>query len=1289
MLGGPEGPSRVIGETVGPFRILAELGRGGMGAVYLAEAVEPVEGVPVTAQVALKLFHPHLVGDPETERRFLQEAQLGARLDCEHVVRTYAAGAVEVEGRGNMRWLAMEFVRGQTLRELLREIGPFPEPLALLLARQAAQALAAIHDAGIIHRDVKPENLLVTADHRLKLMDLGVARIQEASLRLSHTGEFLGSLPYAAPEQFDGTPVVDGRADLYSLGVVLYEVLTGRNPFAAADPFSSMRRHMEVVPDKPGMVNPQISHLLEELVMTCLEKKRDDRFTDSWALLDALEQGAASRWWMARQTVSLRPGDARSVRRVRIPRETGVFGRDRELEQLDEWFKLAAAGKGQVALVIGEPGIGKTRLLDELAARFEAARTPFQYLHGSTPPEGGVRPLQPFSEALLDRFGEERLEDVLQRLLRATPTLVPAFAAFLRGAPPPPGAEPLTRDSMLTVAAECFRNLAEERTTILVVDDLHFADEETRRLFAYLARQAPDLRLLLVGTARPERHLAEYLAGLEMTPGGHRISLGRLGAKESVALLREFLGSHKTVDELGLPIIEKADGNPFFIFEIVRGLKERGALTPMPDGTWAAKMGVTEVDVPSTVRDLLMLRLAELDEDDMDVLHAAAVQGFEFDPEVVADALSADRLPVLKRLGSLERRHRLVRHLGYRYRFDHHLVREMVYDDLARPLREEYHRLVGEALRRRASAPEVVASHYFRSSRPDEGLPDLLPGLARLLAAFQNEVGASLCRLGLQALPEGDDTERAATRFEVMLHLATFLDRLGKREEQEKTLNEARALLDRLGGAERAIRLFDSLSWMFANTGRFEEARQAAERALKTAGESKDVRGETRACKSLGMVAWSLGRMEDARALYERSLSLARQLEDRKEEADALNNLGTVAQNTGDYEGARTFNEQALVIHRANSDRGGEARSLSNLGIVSYSLGRYDEAKDFYERALRIRREVGDRQGEGTSLNNLGAVAHYLGRYDEARAFHEQSLQIKRQTGDRAGEATALNNLGNVAYAQGDLAEAEKMHSRAVEIRRAIGDVRGQAYSVSNLGLVLQDMGRIGDARRMHEEALSLNHVVGDRAGAAIALNCLGALATNRGAFEDAERLLQDSLEACRSVSDPRGESYAVTSLAELARQRGDVEGSRRLHEQALELRRGLQYTHGIMTSRLSLGDVYADLGLRDEAREALRDAAGLAAKLGRPGHEALARARLALLEGSAPPESAPETFCPAEEQDLRWVLFRLAEARGDAAGAAMHRARLRSLLDASAGSLPPEERGAFWSRVTPNRLLG
>ncbi len=1279
----------MIGTSIGPYRILAELGRGGMGTVYVVEATTPVEGIPPGAQIALKVFHPHYLGNAEILGRFLQEARLGSSIRHPNVVRTFEGGTAEDPSRGTLHYLAMELVEGQTLRDLLREIGPFPEPLALLVARQVAAALEAIHAAGIVHRDVKPENLLVTRDHRVKVMDLGVARIREESVRLTRTGEFLGSLPYASPEQLTGGDDVDGRADIYALGVVLYECLTGRNPFVSADPLATMRRHLEEIPEKPGILNPQISHVLEELVMTCLEKKPQDRFRDARGLLEALEGGAASAWWQARQTMAL---DARGVpvRRLHVVRETAVHGRERELGALRRWFHEAASGRGRVALLVGEAGIGKTRLVDELAASLEAERANFQFLHGSTPPEGPLRPLQPFSEALVDWFaGVDDLEEALVPLLRRTPVLLPAFAAFLRGAPPPAGAEPLTRDSVLTVAADALRTFAEDRPTILVVDDLHFADEETRRLFAYLARQAPDLRLLLVGTARPEQAMTEYLSTLERMPLVERLDVSRLGAREAVALLREVFGSERAVQEVGLRVLEKADGNPFFLFEIVRGLKERGAIEAQADGTYAARLAFTAVDVPSTVKDILLLRLQDLDEDDMDLLRVAAVQGFEFDPDVAGDALGVERLPLLKRLGRLERRHRVVRHLGYRYRFDHHLIRETLYEDMAPGLLEEYHRLVGEALRRRAAPPEVVAGHFFRSNRPDEGIRDLLPGLHRLRDAFQNDAGVELSEQGLQALPAGADPQVETLRFEVLLLQAAFLDRLGRRDRQEQALEEARRVADRLGGPERAIRIFDRLSGMFANTGRFEEARRAAESALAAARGANDRRGEAKASMSLGMVAWNLGRPEEALALYERSLVLARELADRAEEADVLNNLGAVAQSSGDYEHARRLHEEALEIQRGLGNRYGEARSLSNLGIVAYHLGRYEEARRYHERALDIRRQVGDRHGESSSLNNLGAVAHYLGLYDEARAYHEQALALKRQIGDRAGEATSLNNLGNVAYAVGRYDEAERMHAMSSSIRREIGDVRGQAASASNLGVVVLELGRLGEARDLHERSLALNREVGDLEGAATALACLGSLATARGDFEAAQRLLEESRGVCRSVSDTRGESYALAGLAELARQRGDAAGASVQAEKALELRRGISYSNGVLTSCLQLSDLLQEVGGGEvRARGLLEEAVHLAGKLGAKGYEALARARLALLDRAEPPGVELGSLPPSLETEVLWALLRLARARGDASEEQAHRLRLRALLEKMAASLPAEEREAFWTRVTPNRLV-
>ena len=171
----------------------------------------------------------------------------------------------------------MEYVEGRTLRALLEDLGTVPEALVREIGRQVAEGLAAIHEAGVVHRDVKPENVLITDDHRVRIMDLGVARIQDASVALTQEGQFAGSLLYAAPEQLRrGT--VGPAADLYALGVVLHELATGRNPFRAEDAAGVMRAHLEERPPTLTEVDPDLSPFLAEVVSTLLEKDPAKRF---------------------------------------------------------------------------------------------------------------------------------------------------------------------------------------------------------------------------------------------------------------------------------------------------------------------------------------------------------------------------------------------------------------------------------------------------------------------------------------------------------------------------------------------------------------------------------------------------------------------------------------------------------------------------------------------------------------------------------------------------------------------------------------------------------------------------------------------------------------------------------------------------------------------------------------------------------------------------------------------------------------------------------------------------
>ena len=259
----------MLGQTLGEHQIVSELGSGGMGTVYLAEGG--------TGPVAIKVVHSHLLEVPGVLDRFRREAEVGKQVRNENVVRT-----LDVDERDGTHYLVMEYVEGQTLRSLLAEMETVPESLCRHIGTEISKGLAGIHAAGIIHRDLKPDNVLITDAHVVKVMDLGLARLRSEAARLSQAGTFAGSVLYAAPEQFTtGGDDLDGRADLYALGLLLYELSTGQHPFADEDIAAVMHSQLNQEPTRPGDLNPQLSPFLEEFVLQLLAKDPDERFSSA------------------------------------------------------------------------------------------------------------------------------------------------------------------------------------------------------------------------------------------------------------------------------------------------------------------------------------------------------------------------------------------------------------------------------------------------------------------------------------------------------------------------------------------------------------------------------------------------------------------------------------------------------------------------------------------------------------------------------------------------------------------------------------------------------------------------------------------------------------------------------------------------------------------------------------------------------------------------------------------------------------------------------------------------
>ena len=274
-----------VGTPIGAWRIQRVLGRGGMATVYLATGPE--------GPVALKRLHAHLRHEPAIRERFRREAVLGARILHPNVVRSFG-----LEGED---CLVLEYVEGRTLRQVVEERGRLPESLCRHVGREIAEGLAAIHASGAVHRDLKPSNVMLTRDERVRVMDLGIAVSLDDLLRLSRTGEFVGTALYSAPEQLVPTQAtVDGRTDLYTLGLLLYELAAGRHPIPEGGLVTTMRAQLETVPEPLRRAGPDISPFFETLVHTLIAKRPEDRpagAADVVAILDAGEDGG---WWRAR-----------------------------------------------------------------------------------------------------------------------------------------------------------------------------------------------------------------------------------------------------------------------------------------------------------------------------------------------------------------------------------------------------------------------------------------------------------------------------------------------------------------------------------------------------------------------------------------------------------------------------------------------------------------------------------------------------------------------------------------------------------------------------------------------------------------------------------------------------------------------------------------------------------------------------------------------------------------------------------------------------------------------------
>ncbi|MGH7163294.1 MAG: serine/threonine-protein kinase PknK [Planctomycetota bacterium] len=1220
---------KLEGTTVGSYAIGRELGRGGMGTVHLATSLADGPAGKSGVTVAVKFFHPHLLHDSRTFERFRREAEIGMRVRHPHVVRTHQIASAPLDGT-ELHFMVMEFVEGQTLRDLLRELGTFPEHLLFQVADQVLDALAAIHDSHVVHRDLKPENVVITREHRVLLMDMGVARLLEQGRELTQAGEFLGSLPYAAPEQFLDIEAIGPRTDLYSLGVVLYELATGKNPYAATDIPTILRDKLQGHVRRPRQVNADLDPFWDEVILTCLQRDIAARFSSSAELRRILQEGEEGAWWRERSQAHALPAAERALRRLRVPREAPLVGRTEALDQLHAAYAQASSGSGKVCLVAGSTGTGKSRLV-------------YGFLEGIAHDDGpivaagrcvgsGGRSFQPFLEVAHDLLAIDELDpaqrrDLLEARVRAmlpdTPGIAPAFSDLLLGGLAPGVQESLPQDALLAAYAGLVRAASGERPVVLVVEDLHLAGPETVDLFAYLARVLPDHRILLVGVYRDDEveegaPLHAFLATGAPRAQAASVAVPALSRPATEDLLRAVVRHERTVHALDPLLYDKCEGNPLILFEMLAHLRREGLLREDGEGL-AVKGRLADFSLPSTVKDLLALKLAQLDDESREMLEAAAVLGFEFRASLLAAVLEEKRITLLKQLAVLERKYRLVRSSGKdSFRFAHRQLYEAVYDAMSPALRAEYHSVVADAIEAEhagadalpAAAAYALVRHLLLADRGGEAEPHVSAALAHAASSFH----ASYVAPFLEQVAGAMAGAKPGLLFEVRMKQWSCCDALGRRGEQLGLLEQARELAEADGDPSLLARVHCLLGVTRWRTGDYGQAQTDGERALELACRSGNREWEANSLHALGTVALRKGEHERSAELLRRALAIRRETGDRHGEARTLLNLAWVMPEVGQADTALETKQAALAIFRELGDRRGVGATLNNLGGNFLSLNRYEEAIRHFEEAVAIGRELGDLAALGHPLCNLGQAYAVLGRIEEAKSAFSKALALFAEAGIRSGEADVRMSLGRCLLSVGDDAGAAEHLQAGLELARATGAGAQQCEAQALLGTAFFRLGQRERARERFTSALDAATRVDSQSARFCAFSEAGSAALEEG---DAERSVELLNRALEQVKDPRrGDEKAILALCRLARAHlaaGRPDEARRLAARAEELGAGereLSPHEGpeiCYTLRVVFGDEARGRRYLDQARDlvatrtfAMRDATSREAYLQR-----------------------------------------------------------------------------------------
>jgi Nif-specific regulatory protein len=1096
--------------------------------------------VPDRRDEAIKILC-HEITDPQQLLRFKTEFSTLASLEHASVIKVFDFGVLQER----YPYFTMEFFPGKRITEYFD--GQNWDALYDVIL-QIASGLHHIHHLGIVHLDLKPSNILVSDDGKAKIMDFGLA----IESRQVFDRKIRGTLHYMAPEVLKQDRI-DSRADLYALGMTLYETVTGALPGYGRPPIDVIRMHLDEEIRMPSSINPRVPEALEEIIVKLLEKDPRDRFSSAAALLQAVAQAAGKK--VAAAELLVGRGELFAA---------PLIGRTSEVQHLSTLIAEARDGRGNGAILAGAEGMGKSRIVRDvtLRAQLDGARV----FCGRCPVNRKTiyAPFFDIFQQMVTAVNPEAdVPEEIRRILRPV-----VGSAGPETSPPQHGQKFRLYNRIVQSMQDLYGFLSVGGETggsplILVIEDLQWADPSTAELFSFLVGEAKQNRLMVIGTltldSGGEAAIESSSPNLSFWEQRSRDAGFPIIRVETLTepLVREhlqsLLGEKNVPDEMVRWMLWESAGSPLNIRRIVDYLVAHDYLQWTPRG-WTADMErIRVLRIPGGFASILMEKVEALEPGPRAVLEIASVFGETMQMELLTTVSDTAPEETYAAVRDLARQGLLDESNDFKtITFPQIHLRDAVYNAMQERRRIELHQRVGEALEPAANEGSTqligeVAYHFSRANDIERGTHYSVEAGDLATRTLAHEEATEFYRIALELMDLGGVEE--ARKSEVREKLA---DAYYRRDDYRSAIHSYQFLLKSI------------------------QSRHPRTERDTIDEPNVDV---ARVMKKIGKVLARRGDQDAAMTYYQAALQIYESLGQTVDVAEMLNRLAWLYRLRDDLDAARETAERAKTMLEKMEPTVVYGYVKNILGLIEFAGGNWQRSREILEEAVAIGEQLGSEQLVKVASMNLGNTVWKLGEWETALSYFRRNLEKSEAEGDLWDLVTAYNNVGVVEYGRGNFQAAAELFEKSVRIDEKIGALEHEALARENLADALEMLGRWDEALEQYRRCVSIAGFDETRASRLSVYVPLARLTKKRGDIAKAIEYAQKALAAGERARDEDLIGEAAYIMASIEDERGNAEEAERYLMRAMQIFESNRTLHGLARSHTAAACIVLQKG--------------------------------------------------------------------------------------------------------------